>query len=318
MTRIQLPQGPALVLRLLGLLWVVVGVMLACFKPGAISVSTVTSVLQFTTILALVSLGQGLVILAGGAGIDLSVGGMVSLSAVLGMMGVRLGLPLVVLPVLCVLSGLLLGMLNGLLVTRLSILPLIATLGTLFVYSGVAVAITGGAAMSGAPDWLLAWGRGVAAAIPIPFLALVVPAFLIAVVLLSSSSWGRWIYAMGFNERSARLVGIPVDAVRTTLYSASGALAGAAGLASLAWLGSARPNIGQDLELQSLTAVMLGGVSILGGRGGIAGVLAAVLLLVTLKTALLQMNVNTVWQLGIVGALLIGVLLAERLAQHWR
>lgn len=318
MTRIQLPQGPALVLRLLGLLWVVVGVMLACFKPGAISVSTVTSVLQFTTILALVSLGQGLVILAGGAGIDLSVGGMVSLSAVLGMMGVRLGLPLVVLPVLCVLSGLLLGMLNGLLVTRLSILPLIATLGTLFVYSGVAVAITGGAAMSGAPDWLLAWGRGVATAIPIPFLALVVPAFLIAVVLLSSSSWGRWIYAMGFNERSARLVGIPVDAVRTTLYSASGALAGAAGLASLAWLGSARPNIGQDLELQSLTAVMLGGVSILGGRGGIAGVLAAVLLLVTLKTALLQMNVNTVWQLGIVGALLIGVLLAERLAQHWR
>lgn len=318
MTRIQLPQGPALVLRLLGLLWVVVGVMLACFKPGAISVSTVTSVLQFTTILALVSLGQGLVILAGGAGIDLSVGGMVSLSAVLGMMGVRLGLPLVVLPVLCVISGLLLGMLNGLLVTRLSILPLIATLGTLFVYSGVAVAITGGAAMSGAPDWLLAWGRGVAAAIPIPFLALVVPAFLVAVVLLSSSSWGRWIYAMGFNERSARLVGIPVDAVRTTLYSASGALAGAAGLASLAWLGSARPNIGQDLELQSLTAVMLGGVSILGGRGGIAGVLAAVLLLVTLKTALLQMNVNTVWQLGIVGALLIGVLLAERLAQHWR
>lgn len=318
MTRIQLPQGPALVLRLLGLLWVVVGVMLACFKPGAISVSTVTSVLQFTTILALVSLGQGLVILAGGAGIDLSVGGMVSLSAVLGMMGIRLGLPLVALPVLCVLSGLLLGMLNGLLVTRLSILPLIATLGTLFVYSGVAVAITGGAAMSGAPDWLLAWGRGVAAAIPIPFLALVVPAFLIAVVLLSSSSWGRWIYAMGFNERSARLVGIPVDAVRTTLYSASGALAGAAGLASLAWLGSARPNIGQDLELQSLTAVMLGGVSILGGRGGIAGVLAAVLLLVTLKTALLQMNVNTVWQLGIVGALLIGVLLAERLAQHWR
>jgi ribose transport system permease protein len=318
MTKIHLPQGPALILRLLGLLWVAVGVMLVSFKPGVINVSTVTSVLQFTTILALVSLGQGLVILAGGAGIDLSVGGMVSLSAILGMMAVRYGLPPVVLPCLCVFSGLLLGAINGLLVTRLSILPLIATLGTLFVYSGVAVAITGGATMSGAPDWLLAWGRGVLVAIPVPFLALVVPAFLIAIVLLSSSSWGRWIYAMGFNERSSRLVGIPVDAVRTILYSASGALAGAAGLASLAWLGSARPNIGQDLELQSLTAVMLGGVSILGGRGGIGGILAAVLLLVTLKTALLQMNVNTVWQLGIVGALLIGVLIAERLAQHWR
>ena len=89
--------------------------------------------------------------------------------------------------------------------------------------------------MSGVHDWLLGWGRGVIASIPLPFLALVTPAFLVALVLLSSTSWGRWIYAMGFNERSARLVGIPVDAVRVILYAASGALAGTAGLASLAW-----------------------------------------------------------------------------------
>jgi ribose transport system permease protein len=93
-------------------------------------------------------------------------------------------------------------------------------------------------------------------------------------------------------------------------------LAGLAGLVSLAWLGSARPNIGQNLELESLTAVMLGGVAIT-GIGGVGGVIAAVILLVTLKTGLLQLNVNTVWQVGIVGALLIAVLLIERLSKRW-
>ena len=98
------------------------------------------------------------------------------------------------------------------------------------------------------------------------------------------TAWGRWIYAMGFNERSARLVGIPVDRARLILYSLSGVLSGAAALISLAWLGSGRPNIGQNLELELLTAAMLGGIAILGGRGGVGGVFAAVMLLVTLKT----------------------------------
>ena len=95
---------------------------------------------------------------------------------------------------------------------------------------------------------------------------------------------------------------------------ASGALSGIAALVSLAWLGSARPDIGQNLELTSLTASMLGGIGIFGGRGGVLGVLAAVLLLVTLQTTLLQLNVNSIWQVGIIGTLLIAVLLADRFA----
>jgi ribose/xylose/arabinose/galactoside ABC-type transport system permease subunit len=311
-------KGPALVLTLLTCLWVLVIVMLAILRPSIFSPSTVTTILQFSTILALVSLGQAIVILAGGAGIDLSVGGNVSLSAVAGMLALKAGLPAPFLPVICIAFGALLGAVNGLLVTRLAILPLIATLGTLFIYSGLALAITGGAAQSGVPAWLLVWGRGVVATIPVPFLTLAIPAFIAMGAVMLWTSWGRWILATGFNERSARLVGIPVDRVRLLLYSISGALAGAAGLISLAWLGSARPNIGQDLELESLTAAMLGGIAITGGFGGVGGVLAAVILLVTLKTGLLQLNVNTVWQVGIVGALLIFVLLAERLSQRWR
>lgn len=310
-------SGSNRILVLLALLWVVVILLFAALRPTMFSASTVTTVLQFSTILALVSLGQCFVILAGGAGIDLSVGGTMSLSVVLAMLAVKAGLPPGLLPLACVFAGLLLGLFNGLLVTQLKILPLIATLGTLFIYSGLALALTGGAAQSGVPAWLLPWGRGVVLSLPMPFVTLVVPVFAVAAVLLLYSAWGRWLFAMGFNERSARLVGIPVDRARLLVYGLSGSLAGVAGLVSIAWLGSSRPNIGQNLELESLTAVMLGGVAITGGVGGVGGVIAAVILLVTLKTGLLQLNVNTVWQVGIVGALLIAVLLIERLSKRW-
>lgn len=318
MTRLRSLNGPALTLSLLAFLWVLVIVMLLAMKPSIFSLGTMTTIIQFSTILALVSLGQALVIMAGGAGIDLSVGGIVSLSAILAVLLVKLGLSPTLLPAACIVIGTLLGAFNGVLVTKLTILPLIATLGTFFIYSGLALALTGGAAQSGVPALLLGWGRGTFAGIPLPFLTIAIPAFAITGTILVWTAWGRWVYAMGFNERSARLVGIPVDRVRLTLYAASGALAGAAALVSVSWLGSARPNIGQNLELESLTAAMLGGIAITGGRGGVGGVLAAVILLVTLKTGLLQLNVNTVWQVGIVGTLLIFVLLADRLSQHWR
>ncbi len=309
-------RSPSLAILLA--LWMIVIVGLALLKPDAIAASTVTTVLQFSTLLALVALGQSLVVLCGGAGIDLSVGGIASLSAVGALMAARAGMPPWFVPPACVLIGAALGAFNGAVVTRLRVLPLIATLGTFYAYSGLAVAVTNGAAQDGVPPWLIPWGRGVVGGVPLPFLTVALPAFALAGGLLVATSWGRWIYALGHNERSARLVGIPVDRVRRIAYTASGTLAGAAALVSLAWLGSGRPNIGQNLELTSLTAAMLGGIGIFGGKGGLAGVLAAVLLLVTLQTGLLQLNVNSVWQVGIVGALLIAVLLIDRLSARPR
>jgi ribose/xylose/arabinose/galactoside ABC-type transport system permease subunit len=306
------------ILVILALLWLFVVAGLALLQPHVIALSTVTTVLQYSTILALVALGQALVILCGGAGIDISVGGMVSLAATAPLLLAKAGLPSLLIAPGCLLCGLALGIVNGLLVTRLRLLPLIATLATFYVYSGGAVALTAGAAQAGVPPLLLPWGRGAALGLPLPFLTLALPLFLVASVLLGWTSYGRWIYAMGFNERSARLVGIPVDRVRLIAYAASGLLAGCAALVSLAWLGSGRPNVGQDLELTSLTAAMLGGIGILGGKGGVLGVLAAVLLLVTLQTGLLQLNVNSVWQVGIVGATLVLVLLVDNLALFWR
>ncbi len=299
------------VVAILAGLWLAVVAGLAILAPGAISVATLTAVLQFSTILSLAALGQAVVILCGGAGIDLSVGGTVSLTAMAGMLAVKDGLPETLLPPLCLGLGLGLGLVNGVLVTRLRLLPLIATLGTFYVYSGAALALTGGATLPGVPAYLLPWGLRTLGGVPLTFLSTTVPCFLLAAVVLRFTSWGCWVYALGHNERSARLVGIPVDRARRLAYGVSGLLAGTGALVSLAWLGSARPNIGQNLELTSLTAAMLGGIAILGGRGGVVGVLAAVLLLVTLQTGLLQLNVNAIWQVGIVGALLLAVLAAD-------
>ena len=302
------------VLAALAMLWLLVVLGLFVFAPATLNADTLTTILQFSTILALAALGQSLVILCGGAGIDLSVGGIVSLTAVLVALFGKAGAPGWTLPLLCLVVGALLGAVNGLLVARVRVLPLITTLGTFYVYSGLAVALTGGAATGNVPAWMIGWGRGQFLAVPLPFLTTALPAFLVAALVLGATAWGTWIYAMGFNEVSARLCGIPVDQTRTILYTGSGVCAGAAALVSLAWLGSARPNIGANLELTSLSAAMLGGVSIFGGRGGAIGVFAAVILLVTLQTSLLQLNVNPTWQVGVVGVLLIVVLLVDRFA----
>lgn len=300
-------------LTLLSALWLLLAIGIVLVLPHMLAGWSITSILQFATLLSLVALGQSLVVMSGGGGIDLSVGGNVSLSAVIGMLALNQGINPLWLPPICLITGTLAGAINGWLIARLRLWPLIVTLGSFYLFSGLALALTGGAAVAGVPAQLTQWGRGAQFFIPLPFLTCVIPAFLIAWLILSKSAWGKWIYACGFNEHATRLVGIPVDHLRFLAYCLSGLLAGCAGFVSLSWLGSARPEIGVNLELESLTAALLGGVAIFGGRGSVIGVLAAALMLVTLKTCMLQLGLNSVWQLGVVGILLIIVLMAQRL-----
>ena len=226
-------------------------VMLAVFAvavPDAFRPDTLRSVLQFSTILALVTLGQSLVVLAGGGGIDLSVGGAVALAGLAMAWLGQLGGPALGIAAALV-AGLLLGAFNGWLVTRVRLVPLIATLGTFYVYGGLAIALTGGRPVGGVDALLAPFGRGTIGPLPIHFLAFVLPLFLVAALLLHATSWGSWLLATGGNETAARLTGVPVDRLRLVLYAVSGGLAGLAAVVANAWLLSARPNIGQNLEL---------------------------------------------------------------------
>lgn len=295
-------------------LWLVMLITFGLWIPAAFSLQVFTSVLQFSTILALVTLGQTLVILGGGGGIDLSVGGNVSLSGlVLGFLlvhGVGVWLALAA----CIFAGAVLGAVNGFLVARVGMMPLIVTLGTYFAYNGLALAVTGGAPISGIPQWFNWLGATTVFDVPVHVLLVLVPAIAVMVFILSETGFGRWVYAMGTNEAGARLVGVPVQRLRFSFYVISGVLCALAGIVSTSWLLSARPDVGTNLELESLAAALLGGVSIFGGYGSLGGAILGAYFLVALRTGLQFANVNSIWQVGLVGFFLILSVLLGRLA----
>lgn len=286
-------------------MWIFLTLWVLVVKPDIIAPETINSILMFSIMLALVSLGQSIILIAGGAGIDLSVGGIISLVAVTAAGLASEQSVDFFLPIICIAFGFFLGIINGILVYWLQVFPLIITLGTFYIYSGIALAITSGSAISGIPNWAIAFCRSEILAIPAPFLLFVVPIFCLTYFLYSKSPWGRWYYAMGADENAAVLAGVPVRFMRCLNYGICGALCGLAAFFSLGWLATGRPNIGLNFELESLAASLLGGVAIFGGRGNVISVLIAVLLIVSFKTVLLQYGVNTVWQTGLVGLLLI-------------
>ena len=295
------------------LLWLIALAIFAVRAPAFFSLANFTSILQFSTLLALVTLGQTFVILAGGGGIDLSVGGIVSLSGLLIASLIKQGVPALAAGIVGVLFGGILGSINGLIITRLRLLPLIVTLGTYYAYNGLALALTGGVPISGLPSSFGGLGQNAVMAVPVHTLVFVLPIFLVMMFILTQTPLGRWIYAVGANEKASRLVGLPVNSIRLGVYVLSGILAALAGLVADSWLLSARPNIGYNLELLSLTATLLGGTSIFGGSGGLAGSLIAVLFFTSLQVGLQMLNVNTIWQLGLVGLFLIGSVLLDRI-----
>ncbi len=294
------------------LLWVIALTVFAARAPAFFSLANLTSILQFSTLLALVTLGQTFVILTGGGGIDLSVGGIVSLGGLLIAFLIKQGTTPFIAATAGVLFGGLLGGVNGLIITRLRLLPLIVTLGTYYAYNGLALAVTGGVPISGLPSSFGLLGQSAVLAVPLHTLVIVLPTFIVMIFTLTQMPLGRWIYAIGSNERASRLVGLPVNAIRLGAYTFSGILAALAGLVADSWLLSARPNIGDNLELLSLTATLFGGTSIFGGSGGLIGSLLAVLFFTSLQVGLQMLNINNIWQLGVVGLFLIGSVVLDR------
>jgi ribose transport system permease protein len=244
------------------LLWVIALAVFAACAPAFFSLANFTSILQFSTLLALVTLGQTVVILTGGGGIDLSVGGIVSLGGLLIAFLIKQGTP-----------------------------PFLAAV---------------------VPSSFGLLGQSAVLAIPLHTVVIVLPTFIVMVFTLTQVPLGRWIYAIGSNERASRLVGLPVNAIRLGAYTFSGILAALGGLVADSWLLSARPNIGDNLELLSLTATLFGGTSIFGGSGGLIGSLLAVLFFTSLQVGLQMLNINNIWQLGVVGLFLIGSVVLDR------
>lgn len=291
---------------LLGLMVVVVAIM-STLSPYFFDMANLLTMLRLGAVLALVGMGQSLVILAGGAGIDLSVGGILSLSGVLfGLLVTRAGIDLPYAIVLGVLIGAALGAINGITVAWWGIPPLIGTLGSGWAFSALALVITQGVPVSGFPSSFGFLGAGNILGIPAQILLVVLPAFAILYLTSSRTVFGRWIYLVGVNDNAARFAGIPVLRVRFTLYVLSGLLAGLAAVIMASWLMAARPDAGAGLDLQSITVAVLGGIDIFGGTGSLVGAMLAVLIVTMLASGLQLGNINAIWQLAILGIILLG------------
>ncbi|MGX6446975.1 ABC transporter permease [Patulibacter sp. S7RM1-6] len=285
---------------------VVAAVVMAQLSPYFLSVGNGQAMLQFGAVIALLALGQTLVIVAGGGGIDLSVGSILSLSGVLfALLFTDAGVPIPVAALLGVLAGAALGAFNGVLVTAVGISPIIATLGTLYLFGSLAVVLTDGVPVSGFPDSFGFVGQRTLLGVPTQILLVLLPVALVLGWMAARTALGRSIWLVGVNETAARLSGIGVARTRITVYAISGALGGVGGVVTASWLMSARPDAGVGYELQAITVAVLGGTNIMGGEGSLGGALLAVLIVTMVGQGLQLAGVDPTWQLGILGLLLL-------------
>ena len=268
------------------------------------------ALVSFAVELGLVTLGQSLVILTGG--IDLSVTGVAARTGItVGALAVH-GAPTVVLVIVGLAVGVAGGLVNGLVVAYVGAPPIMATLGSGILFGGIALGVSGGPAYSVFPSGFLKLGQGTSG-IPNQVLLFVI-VFALAIVVSKRTRFGRWTYATGTSASASRLSGIPVRSVLVSVYAASGLLAAIAGMVMTARVNSSVYSMGATLILASVTAAVLGGMSVAGGQGSLVGSLLGVLTISMIQSSMTLRGIKTETQSMVVAVLLLVILLTSRVS----
>jgi rhamnose transport system permease protein len=298
----------------LALLLVVVLVVLSFQSDRFFTVSNLLNQGRLMTEIGLIAIAMTFVIATGG--IDLSVGSILGLTAILtGVFWQNVGLPLPAAAVAAIAVGTFAGFVNGLIITRFTVPPLIATLATLALYRGLAEGISQARSVRGYPDWFYVLGQGEVLGVPTQ-LWILVAAAVIASIILAYTRWGRTVYAIGSNEVASRFSGLSVEKTKLALYTASGFAAAVAGVIFVSRVSTTRSDMGTGIELDAITAVVLGGTSIFGGRGTIAGTMIGLCLIQALKNGLSLAGVKGDGTIMLIGAVLILAILASNLFER--
>jgi ribose transport system permease protein len=285
----------------LGGFYVLTLIFFSVQAPYFFSFSNVVNILSNVSVIGIVTLGQMLVLIAGG--FDLSVAGTVPLGGVVFTILINHGVSLPVAWLVATLSGGMVGAANGVIITRIGINPLVTTLGTLSVTGGLANVVTAGDTVpfnnlnagfvdnivGGAPLYIWVW----------------IAVTLIVFLVLRFTVLGRMIYAIGGNREASRLAGIRVDLVTTLVYVISGALAAFSGVVLAQQLLAGAPTVGSTAALTSIAAVILGGAALTGGVGGVPGTVVGVLVLGTVANGLALMQVPAFYQQIATGSILL-------------
>ncbi len=272
----------------------------------------IINILQQSSINACIAVGMTLVIISGG--IDLSVGPVAALAAVVSASLLMAGLPvpLVLLSALAV--GLACGFVNGALIAYGGLQPFIVTLGTLSLFRALALIYTGGNPVLGLPNEFRRLFASEILGLPVPVIVAGVLA-IIATIVLKKTPLGEYILAVGGNEEAARVSGVPIALTKVATYMISGGLASLAAIILMARLGAAEPILGNLWELEAIAAAAIGGASLMGGKGSIFGTILGAIVLGAMRNGLTLLNVQAFYQLLATGIIIILAMLVDRLAR---
>ncbi|PKF79930.1 ribose ABC transporter permease [Vibrio sp. vnigr-6D03] len=273
-------------------------VVVSFLNPNFFTVDNILNILRQTSVNAIIAVGMTLVILT--AGIDLSVGSVLALCGAFAASLIAIEVPVLIAVPTALFAGAALGAISGIIIAKGKVQAFIATLVTMTLLRGVTMVYTDGrpisAGFTDTADAFAWFGTGYALGIPVP-VWLMVGVFAAVWYLLNHTRFGRYVYALGGNESATRLSGINVDRVKIGVYAICGLLAALAGIIVTSRLSSAQPTAGMGYELDAIAAVVLGGTSLMGGKGRIMGTLIGALIIGFLNNALNLLDVSSYYQM---------------------
>lgn len=285
-------------------------VIISILTPRFLNVSNIMNVFTQVSVNAILAIGMSFVILTGG--IDLSVGSTLAISGAISASIIRATNSIFLSIIVALIIGAIIGLMNGVIVAKGKIQAFIVTLATMTIFRGVTMVYTNGTPISGLSDkFMLIGNKKILGYIPVPAIITIV-VLIIAWYILSQTRYGRYVYALGGNEDSARLSGINTDKIKTLVYVICGITAALSGVITTSRVGSASPNAGLGFELDAIAAVVLGGTSLAGGEGTVVGTIIGAMIIGVLNNGLNLAGVSAYYQSIVKGLVILLAVLIDK------
>ena len=287
----------------IGMVLIIMFVIACIGSPYFLDVYNIQSLLRDLAIIGMIGIAQSLLLLVGE--LDLSVGKIATLCGILsGMLMIYAKINPWVALICGLIFGIFFGLLNGLIITKLRLNSMVATIGMQGVYGGINLVLTKGKAITGIPEQIQFLGKGSLGIVPMPFIFCIIVLILV-LFLVKKTKTGRYIYAIGNSREAATILGIKVDQIRVFIYVVVGLISSLAGLLYVCRLGSAQSTLGESWPMNSIAASVIGGVSLNGGIGNPAGALIGAAIISIISNMIVLFGVNAYWQQAVSGIVVV-------------
>jgi len=287
----------------MGVVLILMIIIASVLSPYFLDIYNLQALIRDLAFIGMIGIGQSLLLLIGE--LDLSVGKIASLCGILaGMMMVTYGLNPYLSLVIALLLGLVFGAINGVIITKLRLNSMVATIGMQGVYGGINLVLTKGKAITGIPESIYIFGKGNLGPIPFPFVFTII-VLICVLFLVKKTKTGRYVYAIGNSREAAKILGIRVDRIRIMIYAIVGFISSLAGILYVARLGSSQSAIGESWPMNSIASSVIGGVSLTGGIGNPAGALIGAAVISIIQNMIVLFGVNVYWQSAVSGIVVV-------------